>query len=386
MKKIFLTLGLIISLITFSAYRWVGLNTLTTNAVIRNQLAIGDTVWLGAGVNNDTSSYAMFVENDSLKFKDFGNDITFVLGDFSGVRDTSYLVLTDSIISVLEIYGFYLSTDSVYISKGKFDSLSLNDSTVTSITTGDTLLTKEYADTAYAETVYTFENGLTESSGVVKLGGEFDENITIYGTGKKWYLQVFDQDSYEGSLYIDTNRILLYKGDDNYEVYIEMTDSTNKFSTQDNTETSELIQNSKGLRFSQDYSNRWITQSDSDRYIPDYGLVKQIVGDSLAAVHDSISALYDSTALYIHYSDTGLIVTETQLSDSLALKADIVDTSLWSQTLNVITPKTVTKAEVDSIDVSVFELPNWKFYIDNDTLKTAFWNGATWVLIKKEYE
>jgi len=113
--------------------------------------------------------------------------------------------------------------------------------------------------------------------------------------------------------------------------------------------------------------------------------IRAIINDSLLAVHDSISALYDTAAVhldtlqehntrintnltninnliadtsgYIHSSDTsdfaGSIidrtlvsvgdsnfVTDAQLIDSLALKADIADTSLFELIGNIISPKT----------------------------------------------
>jgi hypothetical protein len=203
------------------------------------------------------------------------------------VRDSSYLVLTDSIIAVLESYGFYLSTDSGYIRKMQTD---------TSVIT-------------YAE-----------------IGNHYDtsETQTLIGDSladiKGWiaaHLQRIENLEDTTALHLDT------------------------------------------------------LQSHNIRILANKTNIATLAGD---------------TASYVQFSDTGLIVTETQLSDSLALKADIADSSLWSQTGNDITPKTATKVETDSIDVNVFELPNWKYYIDNDTLKTAFWNGATWVLIKKEYE
>ena len=238
MKKIIIISSLFFSLVGFSQSpdflgSWVSADSMRVKKL---RLFVETGKSYGAHPKLYTYSDSLWFWNGSEEF----NLTSFVVypetdPDFHAqVRDSSYLVLTDSIISVLESYGFYLSMDSGYISKGEFVTLNVG----------------------YAEI---------------------------------------------GNLY-------------------------------DTSETQTLV------------------------------------ADSLAAVHDSISALYDSTAAHRQRIE------------------DLEDSSLWEQTLNVITPKTATKMETDSIDVNVFELPKWKYYIDNDTLKTSFWNGATWVLIKKEYE
>lgn len=235
-------------------FRFLKVPALTYGSKAKLQ-AYGDSLyfWNGSELFNLTA-FVVYPETDP---------------DFhSQVRDSAYIILTDSIISVLEIYGFYLSTDSVYISKGKFDTL----------------------------------------------------NVTYAEIGN----------------YYDTS------------------------------ETQTLIGDS--LNIVRDSINTKLAIRDTSTFSA------SIQAQTLLSVKDSA---------FLQWADTTLnLATDYDLS----LKADRADSSLWSQTLNVITPKTATKAEVDSIDVSVFELPNWKYYIDNDTLKTAFWNGATWVLIKKEYE
>ena len=130
---------------------------------------------------------------------------------------------------------------------------------------------------------YTFTRGLTELSETVKLGdAAFSENITLtsdVGSNRSIYLQIYDPDYYESSIFIDTSRILLYNGDNNDESFVEVNENNLAFKAQLNSQSTLLNLNEKGLYFGSDYSTRW----DTDRYVPDLSWVKNTIHDSIAA-------------------------------------------------------------------------------------------------------
>lgn len=160
----------------------------------------------------------------------------------SQVRDSSYLVLTDSIISVLESYGFNLSSDSAYIRKMQTDT----------------------------------------------------SNITYAAIGN----------------YYDT------------------------------TETQTLIGDS--LNIVRDSINTKLSISDTA------ALSASIQAQTLSSVRDSA---------FLQWADTTVnLATDYDVS----LKADIADSSLWSQIGNDINPKTATNVDVDTItaDYGIFDYNN----------------------------
>ncbi len=177
-----------------------------------------DSLWFWSGSERfNLTSFVVYPETDP---------------DFHAqVRDSAYLVLTDSLISVLESYGFYLSTDSGYIRKMQTDTSNIT----------------------YAE-----------------IGNHYDTS-----------------------------------------------------------ETQTLIADS--LNIVRDSINTKLAIRDTATFS------SSIQAQTLLSVKDSA---------FLQWADTTLnLATDYDVS----LKADKADSSLWSQTGNVITPKTATKAKIDTI-------------------------------------
>jgi len=165
------------------------------------------------------------------------------------------------------------------------------------------LVAKDYVDLLFAgAATYTFENGLTNTTGTVRLGGELTQATTIPVGTHSLTLAAADVDT-ATELYYDANRIRLTAHSGPVIDYLSpacqitaqsvAAGSTASMYVQDATGDYILFRVSsnfgtfledllfeKGLAYEADYSTNGITD---DRWIPDYGAVKAYA-DSVAGV------------------------------------------------------------------------------------------------------
>ncbi len=144
------------------------------------------------------------------------------------------------------------------------------------------------------------------------MGGEFDENINIYsdvGSNRQFYIRTYDPDYNETSIYLDTNRMLLYNGDGNLEAWMDLYESYIRYRAQGEDNNVYLRLDTMGLRYESDYSTKWTT----DRYIPDLAKMRQEISDSVATVFDtsiyhlSFLDFLDGTTGVDYYPDEGYV-------------------------------------------------------------------------------
>lgn len=174
-----------------------------------------------------------------------------------------------------------------------------NIRTIDSLTLEGATLNHYIDGSAYGGSAYTFEDGLTESGGTVKLGGGVDETITIENTGSGiTNIRGNDGVDRSASISLRTTRMELYtyqdasyNGSSGYQgIYLDDTDflllsnngsNTNQF---DFNETIIKITdniNSTGIEYHADYS---INGLANDRWLPDIAAVRSEISDSIATV------------------------------------------------------------------------------------------------------
>lgn len=221
-----------------------------------------------------------------------------------------------------------------------------------------------------AKQTYVFENGLTESSGTVHLGGTLTTNtqISTNTSGREFSVVAMNNSgNYSTEFYMRNDLLYLagYLGGTlgsstyqkleiyrEYWINIEASDGTGVTRLNVSTAKIEMTDtiNNKGAVYNADYSANGVSD---DRWIPDYGAVKAYA-DSVAGINDAPS---DGTTY--GRKDGAWAAVGSGISSPLTTKGDI-----WVYTTADARLPVGTNGQILSADSSE---PSGLKWIDNDT-------------------